>query len=100
MQVPLSCDAVVVSHESFRSDDPSEIVGSNISFVNALFEEYLRAEEVSADALRSYVAVHGPRATETWKSGATLREPPEMMRARHRPLLRSRSARRAHKRES
>src|SRR3954451_15838582 len=54
MQDPVSRDVVVVSDTSFRSDDPSEIVESNIAFLNALFEEYLTAEEVSADALRSY----------------------------------------------
>src|SRR6266700_3596257 len=54
MQSPLSLDAVVVSDTSFRGDDPSEIVESNVSFLNALFEEHLTAEEVSADALRSY----------------------------------------------
>ncbi len=54
MKVPISRDAVVVSDKSFHSDDPAEIVESNISFVNALFEEYLTAEEVSPNALRSY----------------------------------------------
>src|SRR5579872_3800744 len=54
MRSPISRDAVVVSDASFRSDDPSEIVESNCSFLNALFEEYLTADEVSADALRSY----------------------------------------------
>src|SRR3954451_1135478 len=54
MQDPVSRDVVVVSDTSFRSDDPSEIVESNIAFLNALFEEYLTAEEISRDALRSY----------------------------------------------
>ena len=54
MHLPTSHDAVVVSETSFRSDDPAEIVESNISFLNTLFEEYFTAEEVSADALRSY----------------------------------------------
>lgn len=54
MQGPISRDAVVVSNASFRSDEPSDIVESNISFINALFEEYLTADEVSSDALRSY----------------------------------------------
>src|SRR5713226_504547 len=54
MQTPVSRDAVVVADACFRSDEPGEIVESNISFLNALFEEYLTAEEVSADALRSY----------------------------------------------
>lgn len=43
-----------MSDTSLRSDDPGEIVESNISFVNALFEEYLEAEEISCDALQSY----------------------------------------------
>ncbi len=54
MESAVSREAVVVSDTSLRSDDPSKIVESNISFLNALFEEYLTAEEVSADALRSY----------------------------------------------
>jgi len=54
MQDPVFWDAIVVSDPSFRSDEPDDIVNSNISFVNALFEEYLTADEVSPDALRSY----------------------------------------------
>jgi len=48
--------SVIVSRESFASAEPYDIVDSNISFVNALFAEYLRAEEISPDALRSYYA--------------------------------------------
>lgn len=47
-------DAVIVSKQSFDSTDSSEIIDSNISFLNALFEEHLTADEVSQDALRSY----------------------------------------------
>jgi hypothetical protein len=54
MPSPVSADAVVISDTSFGNDDPGAIVESNISFLNALFEEYLTADEVSADALRSY----------------------------------------------
>jgi hypothetical protein len=54
MQGPISHDAIVVSDTSFHNDDPREIVESNISFVNALREEYLTLEEISTDALRSY----------------------------------------------
>lgn len=45
---------IVVSVESLNSDNPNHIVDSNISFVNALFEEYLPPDEVPVDALRSY----------------------------------------------
>lgn len=54
MPARISADSVIVSKLSFDSDDPYDIVGSNISFLNALFEEHLRHDEVSADALRSY----------------------------------------------
>lgn len=46
--------AVVVSRESFESDDPYDLVDANIGFINALFEEFLRADEVPEDGLRSY----------------------------------------------
>ncbi len=45
---------VVVTDESFESDDPYDIVYSNIQFVNALLEEYLKPEEIPVDAFRSY----------------------------------------------
>ena len=47
-------DAVIVSRQSFDSTDPSDIIDSNISFLNALFEEHLTGDEMSQDALRSY----------------------------------------------
>ncbi|MGV3721283.1 MAG: DMP19 family protein [Actinomycetota bacterium] len=47
-------NAVVISQESLESDDPYEVVGSNVDFVNALLGEYLRADEIAVDALRSY----------------------------------------------
>lgn len=54
MQSSIPPEAVVVSDTSFRSNDAFEIVESNVSFLNALFSEYLTLGEVSADALRSY----------------------------------------------
>ena len=45
---------VVVSAESVASADPAEIIHSNIAFVNALFAEQVRPEEIASDALRSY----------------------------------------------
>lgn len=54
MPTTIPRDAIIVSDESCRSAEPGDIVESNIVFVNALFEEYLTADEVSADALRSY----------------------------------------------
>src|SRR5689334_8986989 len=49
-----SSDAVVISESSIASEDPNDIVGSNIDFLNALFAEHLTSDEVSDDALRSY----------------------------------------------
>ncbi len=49
-----SRDAIVVLKASVTHDDPGEIVGSNVWFVNALFKEYLTADEIAPDALRSY----------------------------------------------
>ena len=46
--------SVIVSNQSVASADPSDIVYSNIEFVNALFGEHLRADEIAPDALRSY----------------------------------------------
>ena len=47
-------EAVVVSKESVQSKSPCDIISSNASFVDALLAEYLEAEEISPDALRSY----------------------------------------------
>jgi len=49
-----SQDVVVVSRESVGDSDPRSIIASNVDFVNALFEEYLRPEEISQDALLGY----------------------------------------------
>jgi Domain of unknown function (DUF4375) len=50
----IPADAIVVSTASFGADDPHRIVVSNAAFVDALFAEFLTAEEISEDALRSY----------------------------------------------
>lgn len=50
----ISADAVVVSEGGFASDDPYDIVYSNVTFVNALLEVGVALDDVSADALRSY----------------------------------------------
>ncbi len=47
-------DSIVALAETVTSDEPSEIVQSNIAFINLLFEEYLKLDEISPDALRSY----------------------------------------------
>src|SRR4051812_5684805 len=52
--VTMQPDAIVVSTKSFGSKEAEDIVESNVSFVNALFDEYLTGEEVHPDALRSY----------------------------------------------
>ena len=54
MTPTISPQAVIVSNQSYQSDDPYDIIASNISFVNALFEAYIYPEEISTDALRSY----------------------------------------------
>jgi hypothetical protein len=46
--------SVVVSNDSVESDDPYDIVYSNITFLNALLEEHFRHDELSRDAMRSY----------------------------------------------
>jgi hypothetical protein len=54
MKTPISPDAVVVSDESFQDEEPASIVASNIDFVNSLLDGQFKAEELSANALRSY----------------------------------------------
>lgn len=49
-----SPDAIVVLEASVTHDDPGEIVGSNVWFVNALLEEHLTADEIASNALHSY----------------------------------------------
>ncbi|MFO0569130.1 MAG: DUF4375 domain-containing protein [Polyangiaceae bacterium] len=47
-------DAIVISDESLASESPTDVVLSNVAFVNALFGELLTPEEIAPDALRSY----------------------------------------------
>jgi hypothetical protein len=47
-------EAVIVSDQKFQSDDPCDIVDSNVSYLSAQFEQHLNEDEVSRDALRSY----------------------------------------------
>lgn len=47
-------DSIVVSRESIGSKDPYDVIWSNIDFVNALFDEKIKKEEVSREALMSY----------------------------------------------
>jgi len=49
-----SQDSIIVLKTSVDHDDAGKIVGSNVEFVIALFREYLTADEISVDALRSY----------------------------------------------
>lgn len=51
---PIPKDAVVVWDKSYQDKEPGEIVDCNVAFVNALFEEYLTAAEISPGAMRSY----------------------------------------------
>ena len=47
-------DVIVVSESSRHSDDPYDIIQSNIDFLNALFNEQVSPDEVSAEAIKSY----------------------------------------------
>ena len=40
--------AIVAVEANFTLDDPDEVVGSNLWFVSALFEEYLAADAIPA----------------------------------------------------
>lgn len=46
--------AVIVSVEALASEDPYDLVYSNVEVINAHLGAYLRNDELSADALRSY----------------------------------------------
>ena len=45
---------VTVLLRTFKSDDPYEIIDSNISFINYLLRGYLKQDEIPYDALKSY----------------------------------------------
>lgn len=45
---------VIASSDSMQSDDPYDLVYSNITFLNALLEEHFRYDELSPDAVKSY----------------------------------------------
>jgi Domain of unknown function (DUF4375) len=47
-------DAIVVSRNSFDSDDAYAPIQSNISFINAQLDQWLRPDEIAADAMCSY----------------------------------------------
>lgn len=50
----LSQQPVVVSFTSFRSNDPYDVVFSNVTFLNTLFDNFIDIDEVPRDAARSY----------------------------------------------
>lgn len=47
-------DTVIVAAEALASDDPTEVIYSNIEVVNALLAEHFEHEEISTQALQSY----------------------------------------------
>ena len=49
-------DVVMVLDEALTSEDPYDIIQSNIDVVNALMEGYLKEDEISRRALMSYYA--------------------------------------------
>jgi hypothetical protein len=54
MTAPLDPSDVIVSKDAFDSEDPYDIIFSNISFLNSLFDQHIREDEVSHHALLSY----------------------------------------------
>jgi len=52
---PLLSSFVIVSDNSFRSDDPEDIVQSNISYINALRSNGVSTDDIPVDAMRSYI---------------------------------------------
>ena len=46
--------SIVVSSQSIESDDPYDVIYSNIRFLNDLQDQYIKVEELSENALRSY----------------------------------------------
>jgi hypothetical protein len=57
-EIEIPADAIVVADVSLRIPLDHAIVASNVDFVNALFAEHIRPDEISADALRSYYVDH------------------------------------------
>lgn len=49
-----SSDVIMVSKENFESSETYDIILSNISVVNELFRQHLKANEISRSALTSY----------------------------------------------
>ena len=47
-------EAVIVSRDKVNTENPYDIIDSNIQFLNDQFDELLAQDEVSVDALRSY----------------------------------------------
>jgi len=50
----LKLAGIVVSEDSYKSNDEYEIIYSNIEYLESLFKENINLEEVSDDALKSY----------------------------------------------
>ena len=50
----MSINHIVVTTESFHSDDQYDIVSSNIEYVTKLFQENLKEDKISKEALYSY----------------------------------------------
>lgn len=47
-------EQVIVTKESLEDEDPYEIIGANIEFINILFRNYVRRDEICIDSLKSY----------------------------------------------
>lgn len=47
-------DEIMISSDALESDDPNDLILSNVDVVNMLFEEYLEPDEISRNALLSY----------------------------------------------
>lgn len=47
-------DAVIVSKDSLASNDPADVIYSNIDVVNEMFEQLFKRDEIARDALLSY----------------------------------------------
>jgi len=47
-------EQVIVTQESFENEDSYEVIGANIEFINTLFRNYVRRDEICIDSLKSY----------------------------------------------